>query len=75
MQMIGKKPQTAAHIITLMSDGSEWTVKALRQSLGLTTTQVRQAMRSLVNKRVVSVTNCQIASRANVYVLNNVDPE
>jgi hypothetical protein len=62
-----------ARIITLMSDGGEWTVKELRQPLGLTTIQVRQAIRTLAINRIVSVARCLIASRENVYKLAGIE--
>lgn len=59
-----------ARIIALMSDQNEWTVKELRRSLGLTTIQVRQAIRRLTIIGIVSIFSCVVESRENVYKLN-----
>ncbi|WP_193101738.1 hypothetical protein [Burkholderia sp. Z1] len=73
MLKIDETLPVGARIIILMSDGGEWTVKKLRQPLGLTTIQVRRAIRTLAINGIVSVTRCLIASHENVYKLAGIE--
>ncbi|WP_126282615.1 hypothetical protein [Burkholderia stagnalis] len=75
MSKVNETQPVGARIIALMSDRNEWTAKDLKRSLGLTTIQVRQAIRRLTNIGIVSIFSCVIASRENVYTLNTTKPD